>query len=280
MSVHAVVLLLLAFLFLDKEPPANPTIDSKFIERAKEDLQVVVQVEDLNLTVESKKQSTADLASNLSAAAADSPSFDLPDLQPVIGESSAEPPQRKGPSSRKKRSRRKTAVSNKASFFGYEFVARSVVFVIDASGSMSGKRFDRARKELATSISQLKPHQQFFVIFYTHETFPMFWPNTINTMIPATPKNIRETLLWMERSTTDGGTQPQKSMVIALNLRPDVVFLLSDGQIPAETRQITFANNRRSIVHTIGFGSNIGATVMRLIAEDNRGGYRFIPDSF
>ena len=67
----------------------------------------------------------------------------------------------------------------KASFFGKEVTARSIAFVIDASGSMEGARFHRARNELASSLSALEANQRFFVVFDTDQTYPQFYTNNI-----------------------------------------------------------------------------------------------------
>ena len=66
------------------------------------------------------------------------------------------------------------------SFFGKEVQANTVAFVIDASKSMSGARFQRAKLELVNALGKLQPEQRFFVVCYTNETYPMFFPyNTI-----------------------------------------------------------------------------------------------------
>ena len=87
-----------------------------------------------------------------------------------------------------------------------------------------------------------------------------------------------KTGFWLEKAQTSGGTEPQEAMRIALALKPDVVFLLSDGDIPPETRAIVTRENKRSVIHTIALGSNKGAVVMKQIAAENKGEFKFIPD--
>lgn len=165
-------------------------------------------------------------------------------------------------------------------FFGKEVRANSVAFVIDASGSMSGMRFQRARTELVNAISKLEPNQRFFVVFYTDETYPMFFPDNTIDLIPADQTNLRRVFNWIEQSQVQGGTQPQLAIALTLKLKPDVVFFLSDGNIPNETQGIVKYHNAGSAVHTITFGSDVGARIMRQIALKNGGEYRFIPDGF
>jgi hypothetical protein len=165
------------------------------------------------------------------------------------------------------------------SFFGKKVAVKSVAFVIDASGSMQGARFVRARAELVSALMQMKQKQEFFIVFYTDQTYPLFWPQSVVSLLPANAENLRKTGLWLERARTSGGTQPQEAMSLALSLKPDVIFLLSDGDIPPETRDIVARTNKGSIIHTIALGSNTGAAVMRQIAEENQGEFRFIPDA-
>ncbi len=164
------------------------------------------------------------------------------------------------------------------SFFGKTLTVDSIAYVIDASGSMQGARFRRARQELVKALKEMRPQQHFYIVFYTDQTYPLYWPNSVAELQPATPFNLQKTGFWLEKAQTSGGTKPQEAMRIALALKPDVVFLLSDGDIPPETRAIVMQENKRSAIHTITLGSNKGAVVMKRIAAENKGEFKFIPD--
>jgi hypothetical protein len=163
-------------------------------------------------------------------------------------------------------------------FFGKKLSVDSIAYVIDASGSMQGARFQRARMELANALMQMKKTQRFFIVFYTDQTYPLFWPDPVLSLLPASPGNLRKTGLWLERAQTSGGTEPQEAMRLALSLEPDVVFLLSDGDIPEETQVIVSQMNKGSIIHTLALGSDTGAMVLQRISAENQGEFRFIPD--
>ena len=61
-------------------------------------------------------------------------------------------------------------------------------------------------------------------------------------------------------------------------MKPDMIYLLTDGEIPAETRGFLKERNRNKIIiHTIAFQSLDGHTVLKQIAEDHRGTFRFVP---
>lgn len=209
-------------------------------------------------------------------------SSEMPELKfqaPAAPDSTA---QSKSGSSRKGRGRGKGEGDGDGqggtSFFGRKLTVDSIAYVIDASGSMQGARFRRARQELVNALKEMRQEQQFYIVFYTDQTYPLYWPNSVAELQLATPNNLRKTGLWLEKAQTSGGTEPQEAMRIALGLQPDVVFLLSDGDIPPDTRSIVMRENKRSVIHTIALGSNKGAVVMKQIAAENKGEFKFIPD--
>lgn len=165
-----------------------------------------------------------------------------------------------------------------ASFFGCRTQAESIAFVLDASGSMNGPRFVRALTELDRSLRELQPEQTFYIVFFTDQTFPLFWPNSQFQLLQATQRNVTQARAWLRMCRTDGGTKPMRALNLALRLKPDVVYFLSDGDIPPKTRDVARNVNHGSIIHTIALGADDGAEVMHQIADDNQGTYRFVPD--
>ena len=89
------------------------------------------------------------------------------------------------------------------------------------------------------------------------------------------------------RITKNDGRAPYNPLKFALELRPDVIFLLSDGEFPQGIEDLLKEQNRVenlfgdsgpiSIVHTIGYHSRAGESRMRRIAEQNKGQYRHVP---
>ena len=84
----------------------------------------------------------------------------------------------------------------------------------------------------------------------------------------------------------DRGRAPYEALRFALKLKPDVIFLLSDGEFPQGIEDLLREENRVenlfgesypiSIVHTIGYHSQRGEQRMRRIAEQNGGQYRHV----
>ncbi len=164
-----------------------------------------------------------------------------------------------------------------ANFFGAEGRGSSFVFIVDASGSMEGNRFKRAIKELNAAVARLSAGQSFFVIFYNDVALPMCWPKQEDKLVAATSENRTRIAKWTRTMEPVGGTMPEEAFAIALKLNPDVIFFLTDGEIPPETREeVRNANAGRVSIHTIALGIEKGAEILKGIAEDNHGRYRFV----
>ncbi len=167
-------------------------------------------------------------------------------------------------------------------FFGLPPIGDSVVFVVDSSRSMNHPypppartRFKRVQLELVNTIGRMRPEQKFFIVFFNHEAIPM----PANQLVAATPTSQQQYLRWMIGMKADGKTNPVHAMLIALQLRPETIYLLTDGDLPPKVASvIREANGQRVQINTIGFGDNAGEKVLQDIAQQNNGTYRFIPE--
>jgi hypothetical protein len=163
-------------------------------------------------------------------------------------------------------------------FFGTQARAESVVFVVDMSGSMSGRRFSRAVDELVRSLGALIPSQRFWVFFYNGQTHPLFDQKRAK-LISATESSRSKAVKWIKAQRPEGDTYPEDALTQALKLNPQVIFFLTDGEIPDTTLETVHAYNRdrKTVIHTIAFEYEGGAEILKSIARENRGKYRFVP---
>jgi hypothetical protein len=172
-------------------------------------------------------------------------------------------------------------------FFGIEATGKRFVFVVDSSGSMKWAKWRRACRELVASIKSLGPDQSFCVFFFDSEPHLMFNQRPAEVqLIAATPRNITRVRRWMASVSFGNETRPLAAVRHALSLRPDAVFLLSDGEFHDSTLtyfrtsnlpQTEGASSRPVVVHTIGFKTRLGQLTLREIADYTDGTYRFVP---
>lgn len=165
-----------------------------------------------------------------------------------------------------------------AAFFGSKGSGKTFVYIVDMSFSMEGSRFKRAIRELMDSIQKLKPEQQFYVFFFNDQTYPMFYPRAAKGLIPATKSNKDRALKWIRTREPGGMTNPMLSVQNALSMKPDVIFLLTDGEVerPADLREMILKHNLGSTIHTIAFENEDGAVTLESIATENKGKFRFV----
>lgn len=157
-----------------------------------------------------------------------------------------------------------------AAFFNVRARGKFFVFVIDCSGSMGDGRLIRAKMELRRTIAKLQFPQRYLVIFYNDETLSM--PGGVPRSADLAAKIDLER--WMGRIDADGGTDPRGAMRTALGLKPDAVFLLSDGEFPRGTVQSIGSRNPNKIpVHCIDLGDGTGSDQLKAIAEQSGGKY-------
>lgn len=167
--------------------------------------------------------------------------------------------------------------SDSATFFGIRAKGKKFVFVVDCSGSMSADgRLLRAQDELIRSLMGLGYDQEFYIVFFNHLVFPM--PG--NKLVAANGKNLRDTTEWIRHSLPIGGTVPWPGLAIGLDLKPDAIFLMTDGEFSPDAVDrlaVRGATGDRIPIHTIAFASRAGEELLMAIARFTKGTYRFVP---
>ncbi|MFG0288130.1 MAG: hypothetical protein ACF8CQ_08150 [Rhodopirellula sp. JB044] len=184
----------------------------------------------------------------------------------------------------------KSDSQKKMQFCGVEGGGNHFVYLVDSSKSM-GDAFISARRALLESIDMLGAEQRFYVIFYDTKCDYMRITRADQDeprSVYATTENKQRLKSWAMRIEMDRGKAPYEPLTYALNdLKPDVIFLLSDGEFPARIEELLQEENRVtnlfgesnpvSIIHTISYYSREGENRMRRIAENHFGQYRHVP---
>ena len=162
-------------------------------------------------------------------------------------------------------------------FFGIRGAGRRFTYVVDCSGSMQGEPLDRAKQELISSISKLPPHVEFQIIFFDDLAYEMSSEGFLN----ASKASKESATSFIVGISGGGGTNVKLGMEKSLSQKkkPDTVFLLTDGSFEQDTPDFIKAlnNSRKVRINTVAFVSNAGESLLKEIADKNRGDYRFVP---
>jgi hypothetical protein len=159
-------------------------------------------------------------------------------------------------------------------FFSAGGNAYNIVYVVDRSASMTDT-IRPLKNELKRSIRQLQPMQKFHVIFFSSGQ-PVEGPG--KGLCWATDRNKRNYFEFINQIKSLGQTDPQWAIQRALQMKPDLIYLLTDGIFGEKIANniITWAKLHRIKVNTIAYVWESGGSLLRKIAEETRGVYRFV----
>ena len=218
------------------------------------------------------------LACTESAAAAEPLAKSVPGLEPSPGAKSAE--EETAPSLYPDSEGRA-----RTSLFGVTGVGYKFVYVLDRSTSMGGSgdvALKAVKAELKRSLSRLDTVHQFQIIFY-NEKPAVFNPSGVPGRLAfATRVNKDRAERFIESIAADGNTRHDDALKLAVKMRPDVIFFLTDGDEPKLTRHDLDTIHRMAngiTIHTIEFGPGprpAERSILATLAEENGGKYVYV----
>ena len=181
-------------------------------------------------------------------------------------------------------------------FAGLQILGSRIVFILDKSGSMGGKKggllegpggakdnWRALRAEIKKVLVALSNEQVFALFLYDDNSY--FYPE--NGMLAADSTTIKETMDWFNRFEPMHGTNPVPSLVLAFtSLHPDTIVLMSDGMFnePEQVLAVIAELNaeKRVRIDTVSFpgGNEYVRSMMQKIAAENNGTWKdYIIDS-
>jgi hypothetical protein len=175
----------------------------------------------------------------------------------------------------------------KTSLFGVEGEGFKFLYVFDRSMSMSepdDRPMAAAKAELIASLESLDRVHQFQIIFFNHEEPRVFnpsgKPDRLAFADDASKQAARD---FLAKISADGATRPEPALNLAVRMRPDVIFFLTDGEDLdyAMIDRITRANRSRATIHAIqfGVGKRKPSSLLTELAEQNGGRCAYVDTS-
>ena len=167
-------------------------------------------------------------------------------------------------------------------------VPRDMVFVIDTSGSMRGKRIEQARNALKFCIENLGEKDR-----YTMINFATVINKFSDKLIDANGDNLSKGRKWVEALETTGGTAINDAMSTALDLRPSedngrtftIVFFTDGLPTIGETNpekilaNVAKKNNANTRIFTFGFGDDVNTVLLDRMADQSRAISTYVRES-
>ncbi len=193
------------------------------------------------------------------------------------------------------------------SFFGFRSGGKSLVFVIDISGSMvQGKKdrhsYDRLETEVITALTPLAAQAQFNVITFAGQPFVYH-----STMLGASMGEKEKAIKWLKsyspcnlipkgvekgngkiwaspEDRRHAGTGSNKALERAFELKPDTIIFVSDGEPtdaqPAQILRDVASHQtklgRRAVINTFAYKADGEEDFMEKLAKQNGGEFKNI----
>ncbi|MDP7131496.1 MAG: VIT domain-containing protein, partial [Planctomycetota bacterium] len=174
-------------------------------------------------------------------------------------------------------------ISPKAEVKKNEILPKDVCFVVDTSGSMSGKKIEQARKALQYCVNSLDKRDRFNVIRFSTDV-ELFQ----ETLAKVTKKNVDAAKQFVGNFAARGGTDIDLALRKALEMktndkRPYLVVFLTDGKptigttepkrIIDNVKQKT-AKDIRTFV--FGVGHDVNTHLLDQIASSSRAATQYV----
>uniref|UniRef100_A0A8C8VG92 Inter-alpha-trypsin inhibitor heavy chain 4 n=1 Tax=Pelusios castaneus TaxID=367368 RepID=A0A8C8VG92_9SAUR len=160
---------------------------------------------------------------------------------------------------------------------------KNVIFVVDKSGSMSGRKIEQTRDALMKILEDLRPEDHFSLI-----TFSSLVTEWKNTLLQANEQNVESAKRYVKTIMAHGGTDINKALLTAANTLDkanyaetlqaksiSMIILLTDGQ-PTEDIEIIQQNVQKAlkgkyVLYCLGFGFDVSYKFLEKMALDNGG---------
>ncbi|XP_057702098.1 inter-alpha-trypsin inhibitor heavy chain H3-like isoform X2 [Corythoichthys intestinalis] len=165
-------------------------------------------------------------------------------------------------------------------------VPKNVIFVVDRSGSMSGKKIAQTREALTAILKDLHKGDHFAIVLFDDKI--VTWKNSL---MKATEKNVTNAIAYIRKLKEKGSTDINRALLEAVKMLKkerrdkrlpersvDMIILLTDGmpnhgvsnleEIQENVRQ---AIQGRMSLFCLGFGNDVDYSFLDVMSKQNKG---------
>ncbi|XP_040889345.1 inter-alpha-trypsin inhibitor heavy chain H3-like [Toxotes jaculatrix] len=165
-------------------------------------------------------------------------------------------------------------------------VPKNVVFVIDRSGSMSGRKIVQTRDALVAILKDLHEEDHFAFILFDSDI--VTWKDFLTK---ATKKNVAEAITYIKQLRDKGATDINGAVLKAVSIlvseredgklperSVDMIILLTDGMpnhgesdLPTIQQNVHSAIRGKMSMFCLGFGNDVDYSFLDVMCRQNKG---------
>uniref|UniRef100_A0A8C7ZFC1 Inter-alpha-trypsin inhibitor heavy chain H3 n=1 Tax=Oryzias sinensis TaxID=183150 RepID=A0A8C7ZFC1_9TELE len=163
---------------------------------------------------------------------------------------------------------------------------KNVVFVIDRSGSMSGRKMSQTREALLAILDDIHEEDYFALVQFDDRID--FWKENLTK---ATEENVAEAMSYVKTIQDNGGTDIHGGLMKGIDMliqdrqanrlperSTDMIILLTDGMPNSGVSDLpSIQNNVRSAIggnislFCLGFGNDVDYSFLDVLSKQNQG---------
>jgi Ca-activated chloride channel family protein len=155
---------------------------------------------------------------------------------------------------------------------------KNLIFAVDSSGSMSGKKITQAKEAVRFVINHLDERDKFSLIDFD-DGVSLFSPQ----LVSASAENREKALRFVDEIEDSGGTNINEALLQALKMvepgeRPNYILFLTDGLPTVGTtgtaeilKNTSLANEQRVRIFVFGVGYDVNTELLDRVSSENRG---------
>jgi Ca-activated chloride channel family protein len=164
-----------------------------------------------------------------------------------------------------------------------EKTEKNVVFVLDRSGSMAGKKVEQSKKALEFVLTNLNDNDRFNIVTYDDRV-----ESYKRELQQYNKENFKEAVSYVNSISAGGGTNIDGALTRSMEIlkddsRPNYVIFLTDGLPTAgNTSEATIADNCKKFnsvkarVFAFGVGNDVNARLLDRLSTLNGGASEYV----
>ncbi|MEA3558147.1 MAG: VWA domain-containing protein [Candidatus Thermoplasmatota archaeon] len=159
------------------------------------------------------------------------------------------------------------------------YLPKDIVFILDRSGSMEGRKMEQMKDAFGEIVHQLKPEDDFDLITFASDVTPY------ETMLmPATEQNMDDAENYIDQIQATSSTNINQALLDGLSMFPQggealpIIVFLTDGlptegvtHIPMIRENVRNSNSQRVSIYSLGFGDDVDFDFLSALSLENDG---------